>query len=81
MQQWIVQIAYEGRGSPRKVAETMYMPSEQDVRDAVRAKGGHVLSIRSHSRTPLERLLARMTFCSMSRALLVQMNGLGLVLW
>ncbi len=59
MQQWIVQIAYEGRGSPRKVAETMYMPSEQDVRDAVRAKGGHVLSIRSHSRTPLERLLAR----------------------
>ena len=28
----------------------------------------------------LNRLLARMTFCRMSRALLVQMNGLGLVL-
>ena len=28
----------------------------------------------------LKRLLARMTFCKMSRALLVQMNGLGLVL-
>lgn len=37
----------------------MYMPSENDVRDAVRQRGGHVLSIRSHSRTPLERLLAR----------------------
>jgi len=29
----------------------------------------------------LKRLFARMTFCKMSRALLVQMNGLGLVLW
>jgi len=29
----------------------------------------------------LKRLLARMTFCRMSRALLVQMNGLGSVLW
>lgn len=28
----------------------------------------------------LKRLLARMTFCKMSAALLVQMNGLGLVL-
>ena len=29
----------------------------------------------------LKRLLARMTFCRMSRALLVQMKGLGCVLW
>ena len=29
----------------------------------------------------LKWLLARMTFCKISRALLVQMNGLGLVLW
>ena len=29
----------------------------------------------------LNRLLARMTFCRMSRALLVQMNVLGCVLW
>lgn len=59
MQQWVVQIAYETRSGPKKVIETMYMPSENDVRDAVRQKGGYVLSIRSHSRTPLERLLAR----------------------
>lgn len=59
MQQWVVQIAYETRSGPKKVIETMYMPTEYDVRDAVRQKGGYVLSIRSHSRTPLERLLAR----------------------
>ena len=29
----------------------------------------------------LNRLLARITFCKMSRALFVQMNGLGLMLW
>jgi type II secretory pathway component PulF len=59
MQQWIVQIAYDTRSGPRRSTETMYMPSETDVRNAVRQKGGHVLSIRPHSRTPLERLLAR----------------------
>lgn len=59
MQQWIVQIAYDTRGGAKRTTETMYMPSEADVRDAVRQRGGHVLSIRQHSRTPLERLLAR----------------------
>lgn len=59
MQQWIVQIAYETRSGPRKATETMFMPSESDVRDSVQKAGGHVLSIRPHSRTPLERLLAR----------------------
>lgn len=59
MQQWIVQIAYESRSGPRIATETMYLPTENDVRDAVRKKGGHVLTIRAHSRTPLERLLAR----------------------
>lgn len=59
MQQWIVQIAYDSRSGPKTSTETMYLPTESDVRDAVRKKGGHVLSIRPHSRTPLERLLAR----------------------
>lgn len=59
MQQWVVQIAYESRSGPKKSVETMYMPTENDVREAVRQKGGHVLSIRAHARTPLERLLAR----------------------
>ncbi len=59
MQQWIVQIAYDTRSGPKRATETMYMPSETDVRNAVRQRGGHVLSIRQHTRTPLERLLAR----------------------
>ena len=59
MQQWIVHIAYDTRSGPKKATETMYMPSEADVRDAVRQRGGHVLRIRQHTRTPLERLLAR----------------------
>jgi type II secretory pathway component PulF len=59
MQQWVVQIAYETRMGPRTATETMYLPSENDVREAVMKKGGHVLSIRQHTRTPLERLLAR----------------------
>lgn len=59
MQQWIVQIAYEGRAGPKQMTETMYLPTESDVRDAVRKRGGHVLTIRQHKRTPMERLLAR----------------------
>ncbi len=35
------------------------MPSEDDVRAAIAQKGGYVLSIRPHKRSPLERLLAR----------------------
>lgn len=59
MQQWLVKIAYDTRSGPKRSTETMYMPSEADVRDAVRQRGGHVLSIRPHTRTPIERLLAR----------------------
>ncbi len=59
MQQWIVQIVYDTRSGPKTSTETMYLPTENDVRDAVQKKGGHVLTIRAHSRTPIERLLAR----------------------
>ena len=59
MQQWVVEIAYETRSGPKVVTETVYLPSEEDVRETVQKKGGHVLTIRPHSRTPLERLLAR----------------------
>lgn len=59
MQQWVVDIAYESRSGPRRVTETIYMPAESDVREAISSKGGHVLAIRPHKRTPLERILAR----------------------
>lgn len=62
MQQWIANIAYETTSGPKKVQESFYMPSVDDVRHAIQKKGGFVLSIRPHSRSPLERLLARSTW-------------------
>lgn len=59
MQQWVVEVAYESRGGPRRVVESLYLPTPDDVRAAISKKGGHVLTIRPHTRTPLERLLAR----------------------
>lgn len=59
MQQWVAEIAYETTSGPRKVTESFYMPSVEDVRTAVSKRGGYVLSIRPHERSPLERLLAR----------------------
>lgn len=62
MQQWIAHIAYETTSGPKKVEESFYLPSIDDVRAAISKKGGYVLSIRPHSRSPLERLLARSTW-------------------
>lgn len=62
MQQWIVDIAYETTAGPKKVTETFYLPTVEDVRTAVLQKGGYVLSIQEHTRSPLERLLARSTW-------------------
>lgn len=62
MQQWIAEIAYETTSGPKRVNETFYLPSVDDVRDAITKKGGYVLAIRPHARSPLERLLARSTW-------------------
>ena len=62
MQQWIAEIAYDTTSGPQKKVESFYLPSEDDVRKAVHKKGGYVLSIRPHERSPLERLLARSTW-------------------
>ncbi|HOO81872.1 MAG TPA: type II secretion system protein [Alphaproteobacteria bacterium] len=62
MQQWVAEIAYETPSGPKKVSESFYLPSVDDVRVAVTKKGGFVLSIRPHARSPLERLLARSTW-------------------
>ncbi|HOO50293.1 MAG TPA: type II secretion system F family protein [Alphaproteobacteria bacterium] len=85
MQQWIVQIAYESRNGPKTATETMYLPTENDVRDAVRNKGGHVLTIRAHTRTPLERLLARSSWWQVQllRGIMFRANSTspGVALW
>ena len=56
------EIAYETTSGPKKVTESFYMPSMDDVRAAILKKGGYVLKIRPHERSPLERLLARSTW-------------------
>jgi type II secretory pathway component PulF len=62
MQQWVVEVAYDSGRGPKKVTESHYLPSADDVRQAISKKGGYVLSIRPHERSPIERLLARSTW-------------------
>lgn len=62
MRQWIAEIAYETTSGPKKVTESYYMPSVEDVREAVTKKGGYPLMIREHERSAVERLLARSTW-------------------
>jgi type II secretory pathway component PulF len=60
MQQWIANIAYQaGSSKIKKEQESFYLPSVEDVRDAVAKKGGYLLSVRPHERSPVERLLAK----------------------
>ena len=59
MQQWIAEIAYDTTSGAKRVTETFYLPSEEDVRNEISKRNGYVLSIRPHERSPLERLLAR----------------------
>ncbi|PZO86563.1 MAG: type II secretion system protein [Micavibrio aeruginosavorus] len=59
MKQWVAEIAYDSTSGPKRAQESFYLPTEEDVRMAVSSRGGYVLSIRPHERSPLERLLAR----------------------
>lgn len=59
MQQWIAEVAYDSTRGPRKVVESYYLPTIDDVRTIITKNGGYALSIRPHERSPLERLLAR----------------------
>lgn len=62
MQQWVAEIAYESTSGPKKVTESFYLPTIDDVRHEISKRGGYALSIRPHSRSTLERLLARSTW-------------------
>lgn len=62
MQQWVAEIAYDTTSGPKRAVESYYMPTVEDVRQAVSKKGGYVLSIRPHERSPLERLMSRSTW-------------------
>lgn len=62
MEQWVAEIAYETSSGPKRSTETFFLPSVDDVRTAVSKKGGYVLNVRPHKRSPIERLLARSTW-------------------
>ncbi len=62
MQQWVAEIAYDTSSGPKKVTESFYLPSIDDVRSAIVKKGGYALAIRPHARSPIERILARSTW-------------------
>lgn len=62
MQQWVAEIAFDSASGVQKTSESFYLPTEEDVRQEVSKRGGYVLTIRPHKRSPLERLLARSTW-------------------
>lgn len=62
MQQWVAEIAYDTLSGVKKTKESFYLPTEEDVRQAIVKKNGYVLSIRPHKRSPVERILARSTW-------------------
>ena len=83
MQQWVVEIAYDSTSGPRRVTESFYLPTVNDVRDAVSKSGGHVLSIRPHERSPIERLFARSTWWQVQllRGVQFRSTSPGVALW
>lgn len=85
MQQWVVEVAYDTTSGPKKVVESHYMPTADDVRATIAKSGGYVLSIRPHERSPLERLLARSSWWQVQLLRGVQFRSTstspGVALW
>ena len=86
MQQWVAEIAYDSTSGPKKVVESFYLPTEEDVRHAIAKRGGYALTIRPHERSPLERLLARSTWWQVQllRGILFRSTSVsspGVALW
>lgn len=85
MQQWIAEVAYESRTGVKRVTESHYMPSVEDVRNAIVKNGGYPLTIRPHERSPIERLLARSTWWQVQLLRGVQFRSTstspGVALW
>lgn len=85
MQQWVADIAYETTSGPKKVQESFYLPSIDDVRNIVTQKGGFLLAVRPHERSPMERLLARSTWWQVQLLRGIQFRSVatspGVALW
>lgn len=59
MQQWIVEFTVDTPAGPKMMVESYYLPTVNDVRNEVSKRGGYVLTIRPHERSPFERWMAR----------------------
>jgi type II secretory pathway component PulF len=59
MQQWIAEFTIDTPAGPKVVTESYYLPTMADVRSEISKKGGYVLTIRAHERSPIERWMAR----------------------
>jgi type II secretory pathway component PulF len=85
MQQWIAEVAYDTSSGPKKVQETFYMPTPDDVRNEISKKGGYTLSIRAHERSAIERILARSSWWQVQLLRGIQFRSIstspGVALW
>ena len=85
MQQWIAEVAYDTTSGTKKVIETFYMPSPDDVRTEISKKGGYTLSIRAHERSPIERIFARSSWWQVQLLRGIQFRSIstspGVALW
>lgn len=59
MQQWITEFTIDSPSGPKLMTESYYLPTIADVRNEVSKRGGYVLTIRAHERSPVERWMAR----------------------
>lgn len=85
MKQWLAEIAYETTSGPKRMKETFYLPSPDDVRRVITKRGAYVLSIREYKRSPAERLLARSSWWQIQllRGILFRSSSTspGVALW
>ncbi|MBU6474713.1 MAG: type II secretion system F family protein [Alphaproteobacteria bacterium] len=59
MQQWIAEYTIDSPSGARVITEAYYLPTVADVRNEISKRGGYVLTIRPHERSPVERWMAR----------------------
>ena len=85
MQQWVAEIAFETTSGPRRVTESFYLPSIDDVRAEIAKRGGFAIAIRPHQRSTLERLLARSSWWQVQLLRGIQFRSIstspGVALW
>ena len=85
MKQWIVDFVVDTPSGPKKYRESLYMSTEADIRDEIYKRGGYVIKMEEHTRSPLERWLARSSWWQVQLLRGIQFrstaNSPGVALW